>query len=449
VTLALAGCTSQSQNLVGVGLPGGSVDSLLVPLQIFNGGTLDAAGNIELVDPEIPFDEHELLFFGNRGNESSAILVQYDFAAFRDTFPFGDLINSVGQDSIKVQLYLYLIKYYYEQFKVPFEDNPDTTRNLRKYYFVRELVEPLDPEQYLSDRPEELPGFEISPINPSSSQLVFAQSNIFITLNTNRFVNWFNAGFHNGLIVMEGVGIDPPDSGFFGFASKDFDTSRHSSNLALENINTTVGPVLHIEIKSPDDETIIANLLPMHDLSTLHRVDDPPDASAGILVRTHLRSYPYLSFSLAELPPNVFINRAVIGLINDTEESYGPLETIVVSEIDSSFAPTGDFTVDLAVLEDQARVVTGRVNLTPDGDTVVEFNISSSLQRYINGAFSEPLRYLFSAAEDFFPSFASGPDPSFFFQRFRFFGTGVSDPEKRPYLLITYTPEEALSGGGE
>lgn len=428
----IAGCVSEDPNLMGALLPGTSFDSLLVPLR---SEQVTAFGNLEIAD--VLYDENQVLYLGRQGSESSAILARYDFAAFLDTVQAEVVAGNIKQ----FNLLLYMVNYYNNILRAP-----DSTK-VSKVYIVEELAALLDPSLY----PGESQATMVGHLNTSLDTLD-AKSPLIIPLNPTKLVtDWVvNPDGHNGIKISEFESV-PVDAGLLGFASNEFRFA--GSQIEREDDNTVVGVVLQIEFNEAFPEApfpYFARLSPVVDVGTWDAIDPvPEDVNEGLVLRTHLRSYPYLSFEVTDLPANVLINRAVIGVYNDTTSSYGPLEAIVVSEIDSSFVANLSESLTLDKLEDAVKVLGGQSSVDPTLAGRLEFNVTGSLQRLVNGVLTEPVRYLFTAAEDFFSGYDvfGSPDPDFVLVRYSFFGAGAAE-DRRPYLKIYYTRLDEMTGGG-
>jgi hypothetical protein len=423
--LLTGGCTSERSNIVGAGLPQTRFDSLLVPVRVEQ---LAGHGNVSVTDPNLPYADYQLLYFGRQGTEESSILAHYDFAAFADTFSQA-VVDTANIKSFR--LFLYLISFYQNELAA------DSTK-ISKYYEILEVTEPFTSEQF----PGPSPAVDPNRLNPD---LVLADANaiLFFYLNKQKFVDWYeDPASHQGLLVRE-ADIPGNDPGLLGFAATGFGFA--GSLIDPDLAGTLVGPALNVEFRDPPNT--FARLLPTVDLSTLERLDPiPPDFTESFTLRTHLRSYPYLAFDIDLLPPAVFIERAVLGVVNDTTRSYGPLQSIVVSEIGADFASVPEDTVTLDELQAAADRVTGRTNIDPVTETRLEFNVTSTVQRAINGAFAGPARLLLTGGESFFPAEDLGPNPDFYLMRYVFHGTGAAD-SLRPYLKIVYSRAEDLTGG--
>ncbi|MFH1844740.1 MAG: hypothetical protein ABIF77_16225 [bacterium] len=417
-----AGCTSEQSNLVGAGLHEARYDSLHL-LKILD---FDDFGNLEIED--IPFTQNRVLYIGRQGDERSAILVRYDFETWLDTIQADTDTSNIK----RFNLILYFPNHYNNLRAL------DGT-TITKVFQIQNLAAPLDSTVYPGDRPAVEPEL----INATPNDTIDINSPQTIPLRPEVLLGWYAS--HNGIMISEDEDLSV-DEGLMGVASNEFDFA--GSQLELDDDDTTVGVVLQIEFKEPAGYTDV--LRPAVDLSTWdHIAPAPDDPSEGIVLRTHLRSYPYLDFDLSTLPENVLINRAVLGVYNDTTRSYGPLTNIICAEIDSSFVASVVDSVTLDDLGDAVASVTGRTSLDPYHLQRLEFNITRSLQRVVNGVFEDPIRYILCAAEDFFPTYdVSSVDPDFQLARFHFFGTTALDT-LRPYLDITYTRIDELTEGGE
>ncbi len=419
------GCTSEHSNIVGAELPQAHFDSLLVPVRVEQ---LAGHGNVRVTEPNVPYADHQILYFGRQGTEESSILARYDFATFADTFSQA-VVDTANIKSFR--LFLYLVDFYQHELTA------DSTR-ISKYYEILEVTEPFTTDQFPGPPPTVNP----NPLNPVLDERD-ANAILFFYLDKQKFVNWYeDPASHQGILVQE-ADVPGNDPGLLGFAGKGFPYAGSLIDPDLQG--TLVGPALNVEFRDPPNT--FARLLPSVDLSTLQRLDPiPQDFTENFTLRTYLRSYPYLAFDLDLLPPAVFIERAVLGVVNDTARSYGPLQSIVISEIGPDFAPAPEDTVTLSQLRAAVDRVTGRTNIDPVTETRLEFNVTSTAQRAVNGAFAGPARLILTAGESFFPSEDLGPNPDFYLMRYVFHGTGAAD-SLRPYLKIVYTRADDLTGG--
>jgi len=440
-TLLVFGCTSDDPNVTGIGLLETSIDSVLISLEIPDVLTF---GNLSRDESDQPFAEREVLYFGQQDSEQSALLVRYEFSGLpSEQYPdslFSELYIQ------KIDLLLYMLEYY-----IDFTDpsDPDSLR-LQKTYQVHELADTLDVSLYPGPEPAYNPVFVN--LNPTELEPV---GEIILPMSIPTYLQWYENGGHTGLIVRQGETGQEVD-GFVGFTSVDFDTLAHASQLPLLASGTLPFPVLRVTFNQ-ELELVPLRMLPIADVSTFSELDPiPQDFANGIALRTHQINYPYLRFNLDAIPPNVLINRAVVHVVNDTSLSYGPTESLVLSQVTEEFAPGGDISASRNEFAAASEAITGRINLDPYGgiegaDIVLEFNCTNTLQSHQNGSPYTPLTFMISAAEDFHtPSFNTTPTgPDFYLIRFNFFGTADADPAHRPALKVIYTRENAVTGGEE
>jgi len=429
----VAGCTGEDPNLTGIGLHNAAIDVVLEPLPIYN---LENSGNLAVTDSEEPFDKRQVLYFGNQDAESSSMLIRYDFSSLPDEVFVDSLFTEANIDS--VVLFLYMLRYY-ENFK------DENGSSLVKTYHVRELVDTLNVSLYPGPEPEVSPFFvNETPDTPEPVGAVIA-----LELSEQKYIEWYQNNGHTGIMVSEGS-TGAEINGFIGFSSADLTAFGELSPLSA---GTLPYPVIVVRFAALDT---VLRMVPMEDVSTLHALDPIPQNFAnGMALRTHERSYPYLRFSFADLPPHVFLNRAVVSVANEDTLSYGTLTTLVLSVADSTFATGGDLAVTLEDLDDNVEAQRARFNLDPTGgeegtNEVIEFEITRFLQGHINAAPEVPLTFVITADENFFaPDFITpGIDPAFYLNRFNFFGSGETDSSLRPALRITYSLDEEISGGG-
>ncbi len=425
----LAGCTGDTVSELGSGLPlGPGFDTLLVPLLC---DTLAASGQLTVTDAGVPYDSLQVLYCGRDGTQFSSILARYDFTDPVDTIPAGGL---TAETVARVTVRLYRCKPYRRQAAA-------TDKGLVKRYWAEELADTLDASRYPGPEPAVLPG--------RLGSVEGLGGTFEIPVAKGRFLEWYAAGTHTGLRIAEADSIGS-EAGLVGFASREL---KIYTELDLLNAETVVGPVLKVYLT---DDSVV-RFLPRVDLSTLSQFDPlPASAAEGLVLRTQLRSYPYLGFSLARLPQRVVINRALLTLTADTTralmtvpaDSVGNVESVVVCEATAAALPDGGATLALDDLPERLQAVTGMSSVDPSRVARMTFDVTAVLQRWANGAYAQPLRLVVLAGEDFLDSYdATAYDPDFYYTRFWFKGTAAPDPADRPRLLIHYTPRAGRDGG--
>ena len=256
------------------------------------------------------------------------------------------------------------------------------------------------------------------------------------------FLHWVEAGGQQGLMVRRGTGSQ---AGLMGYSARDM---QHGGSTLGDLAETTlVGPVLKVKFISPDTTVSFPTYA---DISTFHEISTvPTDMTNGFMMRTNQRSYPAFRFDFSALPDNIFINRAILSVTNDTLTSFGNLESIVVSELPiEQFGVPGD-SMPLTDLDNWTYLITGMVNLDPILHGHMQFNVTAAIQRIVNSVYEGDKGFILTAGEDFFPAYnISAVDPDFFFTQFNFFGTAAAD-SLRPHLRISYSSLDELTGGGE
>ena len=415
-----AGCTSEDANPVGAMIEGPiePADPLTIESRIFS-----EAGQIAVRDDSVSFDRRQLLYFGNRGGESSSFMAIYDFSSFQDTF-WQDA--DFSESNVTVSLRLFLLSWYSDLL-------PEDAKGLVKTYEILELADSLDVSLYPG--PEPAAGQGLATATEASGDLVQFQ------LPTSAFQRWLS-GDHKGILVREALSTDP-EEGLIGFASSDFDTLRNAGEIGLELTGTLVGPILKMEFADMDTTVI---LLPTADVSTMHPLAEPSASiEDGFLLRTHLRQYPYFSFDLDALPDEVKVNRAVLYFAADSTASYGPKISVVASEVPAS-SLVGRDTISLQELEEVAEVSGGWTSVDPRATGWIGLDISGSVQRIVNHVIDEPICWLITAGEDFTGGYDNHSyDPDFYLVKFDLAGTAVDS--LRPYLQVTYSPYSSSEGG--
>jgi len=432
IAVGLVGCTGDEANPVGAGIP--------TELQVNNPRTdiLDlpvVTGHIGVTDEDVAFDQTGALYFGSSGQDSSSILVQYDFSALADSLPDGVVLD---EDIIaSVTLTLYRLQFY-EPAASEEEKLDEFDRNFRVY----NLSEPLDTSVY----PAAEPGIGSQLVDQDDSGAV-----IFLDLSPAAVIDWVENG-HNGIIIREGV---DSAEGIIGYASVDMDDSAYGE-IERESEDTTVGPTLGIEfyveyvdgddVPQTFDKTIV--LAPVADVSTLHAMPEPSlDLSTDIVLQTHQRISPYFAFDTTAFPEDVFVNRAVIRLALDFDLTFGQRQSLVVHEVPRTLVDGID-SISLQTLSDEGDGVTGQYavdfeTMIANENDWVGWDVTSTVQRMINGVLDTDLVFLVTAGE-IITSYqvTAAYSPDFYFSRYVFRGT--DELVLAPHLEITYTP---FSGG--
>jgi len=438
------GCSSEDPNPLGADLVETVIDTTLRALtqdQVLDYGVLD------ITEQGAPLDETEVLYLGSNGTDASSILANYDFSFLDhpDSAYLRPYLTAANITSVKIQIDMLV---WYSPFHGVDVDTDYVAEvkdwyGAQKYYDVHQLVAPFDTLTY----PAPEPPFYSPLLN--DVELEGNSGTIFLDCAEEPFAEWIAQRAKVGLIIREGSGSQP---GLLGFASKEM--VHAGSTLARLAAGTRVGPVLIFALATqpeawPDTVTTLV-VPPVADVSTWHeleaRVTDPDEA---VMVRTHLRSYPVVRFDLSQLPPNVRINRANLVVVNDTTRSLGHKSVLTCSELPQSFAPPGRTTVDLDDLGAEVYFLYGNGTWEPTHltDHELEFNVTASIQRFVNTAYTGERGFLLAAGEYFFPGYNSDPDPDFWFTKWVFFGA-AADSARRPRLEISYTRLDELSGGG-
>ncbi len=426
-TVLATGCTSDSPSEVGNGLVTTTFDTTLVPLAV---SELPVFGALEIEDVDVPLENQQLLYLGSGNGTRSSILLNFDFAELDTT---GIPAENVRRDNIAfVRLSLTRASYYghpvLDPDSIPISEVPAV------WYEVHELDAPFDSTAY----PAPLPAFNAWNLNTDYVEDV--EIGVNIAIDPDEFWNWFTAGEKRGFLIQSGA---PADTAFVGYASRDM--LLFGTQLDPLDEGTIATPVFSVKFVDPDTTVFLTSYA---DVSTFHEIaPTPPDPADGIVLRTGLRNYPALLFDFTDLPDDVYINRAVLRLINDPQVGVGPVASLVVSELDSlEFAvPGSGLTLD--ELEGAAFQIVGITGLLPAYVDTVDFNVTQYVQRRINEVYDGTRGLVVTAGEDFFPLYdRSAADPDFFFREFRFHGTAAA-PGLRPELRITYSVLGDLEGG--
>jgi hypothetical protein len=443
LALALgAGCTSDAPNGVGEGLTDIGLDSTLVPLTLWRPTSY---GALDVTNGARPLDEDEVLYLGQDDGDASSILVTYDFSSLPNDVWTAEFLRADNITSVRLQLQM--LTWYFPNHNA---DVPDTETlperywpGAQKYYDVHVLDAPFDTLSYPGPEPSHSPF-----LANAAQELEGASGPVFIDLSPEVVAGWLAAGDRVSLIVREGAGSEP---GLLGFASKEM--SHGGSTLPTLRPDASLGPTLIVDTVAYPDALpdSLSNLVikPVADVSTWHAVETPPtDVADGLLFRTHLRSYPALSFDLSLLPPNVRVNRAELTLVTDTTRTAGPSHVMVASEVRTDFVPPGVTSVLLADLESEVFVIDGRSGLNPEDDAsdVISINVTSSVQRFLNDAYDGSRAFLLTEGESFMTGWRTNPSPDFWFRRRVFYGTADPDTTHRPRLKVVYSRQNELEG---
>lgn len=448
LSLGAGGCTSDPSSVVGTGLIETRMDSTLLQLDI---RTIDNFAGLEVTNSAVPLNEQQALYMGAEKDTRTSILANYDLSVIDDAV-FPDSVFA-RENIATVSLSLIKLKPYFAT-RDSAGTNPETGNDttyvvstgqpLDLYYLVYELVAPYDPGSFLT-YPAAVPPFDPTIINSDYTE---PNTSIepFLAMSVDDLVRWRQEGVPFGLLLRLNVQSDP---GLVGFGSLELTQYTEVEDV---RVGTVVAPNLRIKFDNPDTTLLIP---PTADTTVFEQVEDLAvtvgDAADGFTLRTGLRRYPAFQFTMANVPSNARINRAVLSVVNDTETSYGATMSIQVAEIVPSLlegAPPG---FGAEVMRDDTRIypLSFRSNLRPELDARIEFDITAGLQRIVNDVNDEVRGLLLSGIEDkllFVPS----PDvtlPDFYYRQFNFRGLADPDPESRPYLKVWYSVSEDVSGG--
>lgn len=433
------GCSSDDPNVVGVGIPGVTLDTAFVALDVHQ---VDHYGVLDVTDSALPLDEYETLYLGSDHQDASSIVFIYDFSRFPNSVWASQYLQASNFTRVSLQLSMLL---WYEPLHGLSADSTDSRPYLgsSKRYEVHQLDAPFDTLSF----PGPEPAYQSQILN-TDYNVSYSDGPIQLDIPPQVAAGWLASGQRIGFIIREGAGSQ---AGLVGFSSKEM--KHGGSTLPLEHSEHELGPTLIFETIDypPALPDTAHNLIvePVSDVSTWYQVQTPPtNIDDGIIFRTQLRSYPVLSFDLSTLPADVRINRAEIFLTSDTTRTIGPSHTIVAAEIPPDFAPAGITNVTLADIAPQVTVISGRTGLDP-ADTnsdIVNLNVTSSVQRRINGAYTGERAFLLAGAESMFPSFVTSIKPDFWFVRRVFYGA-AADSALRPRMRVIYSRDDGITGG--
>ena len=432
LALWLAACTSEQINPMGYELVDTEFDVVLEPV---SGDGVNSYAALGIVDGDNPVTRHQVLYLGSEGGTESSILINYDFSnVYNDTFTQ----EMFTEDNIRsVDLRLLMLDWYSER---PYD--PDA-KAIPKVYNVHQLTAPFDTTAIY---PGPIPDYD--PMNLNLDPELIFDAEPSLPLPAWKLLAWVQDGGDVGLLLKTGLGTVPS---LTGFAARDL---KRFGELADVDYDKAVGPALLVRFYAFSDTTLDTEttlvIKPIADTSTFDVVQAPPaDPADGFIMRTCLRDYPTFNFDLSAIPANAIINRAVLAVTNDTTTSFGPLTTIVISELDTTLYDASVDTLSLAVLEANAYAVGGMLNLDPtySAHHRLEFNVTTGVQRIVNHVYEGTRGLALCAAEDVFENFdLSTLDPDFYFTQFNFLGTSAPD-SLRPRLKVTYSLVDGVNEG--
>lgn len=425
VALLIGACSSDDPSAVGVGLVDREIDVLLDTVDMTE---LSVFRQIPISEPDLPLWQQEVLYVGEAGGNASSILTQYDLDWYAGELEAQGLSVADTINTVDFRLLVLTATPVYDV-----DADPAGAK-----YELYEVDAPIDSTLY--------PGAEPGPEGLALTSTFTATeivSRVEFPITPTAFKAWIaEGGIHTFLIK---AAVDSK-TGLVGFSSMDM---KHGGSTLWETADLDViGIAINVTFKNSD--TVIS-IPPTLDTSTFHELyAEPSDPAGGFFLRTGLRSYPALRFDLSALPENIFINRAVLAVANDTLSSWGTLESIVVSEMDPNLFGTVGDTLTLDELGDSVYAVRGMTSVDPRIHHKLEFNVTTSIQRMINGAYEGTRGFVLTAGEDFLPSYDTTTlDPDFYFNQFNFYGTADPDTLLRPRLKITYSSNETIQGGGK
>lgn len=428
----LVGCTSDEPNTIGMGLIDTQFEIELEPMEITNTIKYSA---LEITDADVPFDMQEVLYLGSQGGNTSSALANFNFDDiytddFVDTLFTADHITSVNMR--------FMVLNDYQTLGTGVEAKSGA-KGLAKDFLVYQLEAPFDSTAFPGPQPAFLPNFVNDSPDPDSGTTF----KIVIPIYTAYFLQWMEQGGLIGFMVTEG---NNTEEGLVGYASRDMLHGGSTLDPLFEDV--PLGIILQVTF---DNDSVLV-IESVADISTFHETSDiPVDSADGFVMRTVLRSYPTLYFDYSTLPKDVFINRAVLHVVNDTLSSFGHVDGVIASEIDTVFFgdPYASFT--LSELDDITTDFSGmgELGLDPLTHDVFQFNVTTSIQRVVNEAYEGDRGFILTGPEEFLSSYLA-LDPDLYFVEYRFHGTNDPDPDRRPRLIITYsTVEEFVEGGAQ
>lgn len=426
--LVLGACSSEDPNTVGEGLVEVELEAMLDTLDV---DTVLQYRGIPVGEEDLPVRDHEALYLGEQEGTASSIVVQFDFDAVTDDSLTAETYSLENIASVNLRVLMM------EAFVSPdsSQSDPLLIAPWSTYYQLYHLDAPIDTTAFPGPEPA-LGGLT----NLNTEYELDISKRVNIEVRNSDLVEWMTAGGVHSFLIREG---DGSGYGLVGYSSMD---NVHGGSTLDETVDfDSLGPSFNVKLIDPDTTVTIA---PIFDCSTFHEVEEAPqDLVDGFILRTSLRSYPALYFDFSSLPADAFINRAVLAVANDTTRAWGQLESIVVSEFPiERFGAEGD-TLDLKEIEDAVYPVVGMTSLNPTYHRRMEFNITTAVQRIVNGAYEGERGFILTAGEDFLENYDTTTlDPDLYLNQFIFYGSNATDPILRPRLKITYSIAE--QGGG-
>lgn len=426
----LGGCTSDAPDNRGMGLVETTFEIELEPIEISNTTMYSA---MDVSDADVPLDQQEVLYMGSQGGNSSSILVNFNFddlytEEIPDTMFTAEHITSVN-------MRLLVLKDYHSIGAI--SDTNSADKGLAKDFLVFQLEAPFDSTAFPGPEPAYYPNAWDVSTDPDPGN----GDEISIQIYEAEFLLLLQEGGLQGFIITEG---NATEEGLVGYSSRDLTHGGTALNPVHEN--TTLGVVLQISF----DTNAVMAVESVADISTFHEVSDiPSDPGDGFFVRSVLRSYPALMFDYSSLPENVFVNRAVLQVVNDPTVSFGHVDGVIISEMDPTYFGDPFKSLDLEELDEQTTSFGGMGNLglDPVTDTYFQFNVTTSIQRVVNEAYDGDRGFIFTGPESFHTNYPA-LNPDIYFFEYHFHGTNDPDPDLRPKLKITYsTVGEFLEGG--
>ncbi len=432
-TVFFVGCTSDLPNDIGVGLVETEFEVELLPLEISNTTMYSA---MTIVDANVPFDQQEVLYMGSQGGNTSSILTNFDFRdIYTEEFP--DTLFTQGH-IVSVNMRGMVLDYY--QGLGTAEGKGSEDKGLSKDFLIYQLTAPFDSTAFPGPEPAHEPEILniISDPDPGTS------FKVVIPIYTTYFLQCLEEPGLVGFLMTEG---NNTEEGLVGYASRDM--KHGGSTLDPVYVDVPLGMIFQVTFDTGDVLVIES----VADISTFHEESDIPETSDdGFVMRTVLRSYPALRFDYSTLPKNIFINRAILQVVNDTLSSFGRLDGVIAAEVDTVFFrdSNDEFpTWDVSELEDISTIFfgMGELGLDPVKDDVFQFNVTTSVQRIVNDAYEGSRGFILTGPEGYI-TYYPALNPDIYFVEYHFHGTNNPDPNLRPKLLINYTTIDEFQEGG-
>lgn len=410
IALAVGGCSEDYYGFLGE--CSGPVDTLAVYPELDFQQVIVISDTMATQDHDPGMAGMESLYLGSDGENSSDILVNFDFSnIFSEDYP-ESLFEESNIRSVKLTL---------NRLRPFLAENASSQPSWGGfYYLVMALEEPFDPETYRW-WPGSEPTLEGTIFNTDFEKLNESDEP-FILLWKNYFLDWVQSGNTVGMAIRAGAGSE---GGLVGFASREL---AHYNEVGFPIVGEVLAPALVIQFNEYIGSNNFLVIPPVNDSSTFDSVAAmPPDFAH---VQTGLQSYPVLTYDLSRLLDNYCIHGMSFRLAADNLDPLHQDQDMTFTKMDpDSGWPSSGVILEEDIPYDSlfARLVYDRSN---PGDPV---------------AFTS--NWDFSG--DFYPApekvyLMPGYVGSHYFKSSIYFGQSTvfgpdAEPDNRPVLLLLTT----------